>query len=311
MVSAGYSVNERSKANWQFLHSQIDARAHHEGRTESQMAGLRYYRFSSLMEYQKIQRLVPGYVVVVQGQKMAAIGGASYLYGARQSLVLSREIMCLGTVVQGDRHTPYLALHLDLPPSLIVKTLLAVPTQDRALETTGNQGTAVLPVDDHVLEALCRLLPATDSMIDRLTLAPLVLEEVVVRLIRSDSGRTIRSRLAVSRTALKVQESMQYIQVHFKQSITVESLAQRVAMSPSHYAHCFKEICGVSPMRYLRDIRLNEACTLLAGKTLRTSEVASQIGFQSDAHFSREFKRRFEYSPAQYAQRLTVNIFEK
>ena len=311
MISASYSVNEPSQANWQLLHEQIEARAHHEGRTDSQMAGLRYYKFSSLMEYQKIQRLVPGYVVVVQGQKTAAIGGASYRYGARQSLVLSREMICKGTVVQGDAHAPYLALHLDLPPALIVKTLLAIATQDRALEAIGNQDAAVLPVDEHVLEALCRLLPATDSMIDRLTLAPLVLEEIVVRLIRSDSGRAIRSRLAISRTALRVQESMQYIQVHFKEQITVESLALRVAMSPSHYAHCFKEVCGVSPMRYLRDIRLNEACNLLAGKVLRTSEVASHVGFQSDAHFFREFKRRFEHSPAQYAQRVLKDIFPR
>lgn len=311
MISTSYSVCEPSQSNWQFLHSQIEARANHEGRNDSQMAGLRYYKFSSLMEYQKIQRLVPGYVVVVQGQKTAAIGGASYSYGPRQSLVLSREMICMGTVVQGDAHTPYLALHLDLPPALIVKTLLAIATQDRALEAIGDQNAAVLPVDDQVLEALCRLLLATDSMIDLLTLAPLVLEEVVVRLIRSDSGRAIRSRFAVSRTALKVQESMQYIQTHFKEPITVDLLAQRVAMSPSHYAHSFKEVCGVSPMRYLRDIRLNEACNLLAGKVLRTSEVASHVGFQSDTHFSREFKRRFEHSPAQYVQRVSVDIFAK
>jgi AraC-like DNA-binding protein len=311
MISASHSVNERSQANWQLLHEQIEARAHHEGRTDSLMAGLRFYKFSSLMEYQKVQRLVPGYVVVVQGEKTAAIGGASYRYGARQSLVLSREMICMGTVVQGNAHAPYLALHLDLPPALIVKTLLAIATQDRALDAIGDQNAAVLPVDDQVLGALCRLIPATDSIVDRLTLAPLVLEEVVVLLIRSDSGKAIRSKLAVSRTALKVQESMQYIQAHFKESITVDSLAQGVAMSPSHYAHCFKEVCGVSPMRYLRDIRLNEACNLLAGQVLRTSEVASQVGFQSDAHFSREFKRRFEHSPAQYAQRLSVEIFAK
>ena len=104
---------------------------------------------------------------------------------------------------------------------------------------------------------------------------------------------------------------MQYIQTHFKEPITVDLLAQRVAMSPSHYAHSFKEVCGVSPMRYLRDIRLNEACNLLAGKVLRTSEVASHVGFQSDTHFSREFKRRFEHSPAQYVQRVSVDIFAK
>jgi AraC-type transcriptional regulator N-terminus len=210
MISANHSVNERTQANWQLLHEQIEARAQSEGRNDSLMTGLRYYRFSNLIEYQKIQRLAPGYVVVVQGQKTAAIGGASYCYGARQSLVLSREMICMVTVVQGNAHAPYLVLHLDLPPALIVKTLLAIATQDLSLEAISDENAAVLPVDEQVLEALCRFLPATDSMIDRLTLAPLVLEEVVVRLIRSDAGRAIRSRLGkVCKTPiLKAEQSV-------------------------------------------------------------------------------------------------------
>jgi AraC-like DNA-binding protein len=297
----------RSQILWQFLHSQVDARANQEGRTDSHLTGLRFYRFSSLIEYRKTQRHVPGFIVVVQGQKTAKINSKTYRYGAGQSLVLAREVICTGTVVQADAQTPYLAIHLDLPPAMLVKTMIALAAQIDSTPASDAQDAGVLEVETHVLEALCRLLPTTDSETDRLTLAPLILEEIIVRLMRSDLTRVIRSSFAISRTSLKIQESMQYIQAQFREVISVESLAQRVAMSPSHYAHSFREVCGMSPMRYLRDIRLNEACGLLMSQSLRISEVAMWCGFVSDAHFSREFKRRFECSPAQYALRLRSN----
>jgi AraC-like DNA-binding protein len=295
----------RSTLLWKFLHSQVDSRTHHEGRTDSPMLGLRYYRFSSPMEYLKNQRLSPGLVVVVQGHKTAKIQGRSHQYSAGQSLLLAREVLCAGTIIKADAESPYLALHIDLPPAMLVRTILAVAGHADYSDLSVQQDACVFNVDDQLLEALCRLLPATDSELDRLTLTPLILEEIIVRLIRSESAWAIRSILAISRTALRIQESMQYIQTHFREKLTVERLAQRVAMSSSHYAHCFRQVGGVSPMRYLRDVRLGEASVLLVAKTLRANEVAAHIGFQSDAHFSREFKRRFEYSPAQYAVRMS------
>lgn len=295
----------RSTVLWKFLHSQVNVRTPHEGRTDSPMLGLRYYRFSSPMEYQKNQILAPGLVVVVQGQKTAKIEGRVHQYSAGQSLLLAREVLCAGTIVKADAESPYLALHLDLPPAMLVRTILAVAAHADYSELAVQKDACVFNVDDQVLEALCRLLPATDSVLDRLTLTPLILEEIIVRLICSEAAWAIRSILAISRTALRIQESMQYIQAHFREKLTVDRLAQRVAMSPSHYAHCFRQVSGISPMRYLRDVRLGEACVLLVAHTLRTNEVAAHVGFQSDAHFSREFKRRFEYSPAQYAQRMS------
>ena len=69
-------------------------------------------------------------------------------------------------------------------------------------------------------------------------------------------------------------------------------------MSPSHFAHRFRAIARVSPMRYLRDVRLDAARTRLLGNGVRVSEVAIEVGFESPAHFTREFKRRFGVSPS-------------
>jgi len=54
----------------------------------------------------------------------------------------------------------------------------------------------------------------------------------------------------------------------------------------------------VSPMRYLREVRLERARVLLQARGARVSEVAVEVGFESPAHFAREFKRRYGSPPS-------------
>jgi AraC-like DNA-binding protein len=71
-------------------------------------------------------------------------------------------------------------------------------------------------------------------------------------------------------------------------------------MSPSHYAHRFTSVVRVSPKRFLREARLERARTLLMESGARASEVATLVGLDSPAHFTREFKRRFGVTPSHY-----------
>jgi AraC-like DNA-binding protein len=73
-------------------------------------------------------------------------------------------------------------------------------------------------------------------------------------------------------------------------------------MSPSHFAHRFSAVARISPMRYLREARLEQARVLLTASGARAGEVALEVGFESPAHFAREFKRRFGVSPSHYGR---------
>ena len=126
-----------------------------------------------------------------------------------------------------------------------------------------------------------------------------------MRLLRSDAAPAIRdATTATSRLTARIQKSMQFIQAEFRRPLSVDALACQLAMSPSHYAHGFRAVAGVSPKRYVRDLRLNEARVLLSGGALRPSEVAAQVGFDSPEHFTREFKRRFDATPTEYLRRM-------
>jgi len=78
---------------------------------------------------------------------------------------------------------------------------------------------------------------------------------------------------------------------------TVESLADEVAMSRSAFAARFKELVGESPMQYVARWKMNLALTWLKKEDTTVSKLADRLGYQSEAAFSRAFKRFIGISP--------------
>jgi AraC-like DNA-binding protein len=97
---------------------------------------------------------------------------------------------------------------------------------------------------------------------------------------------------------------MRYMRTHAARPLRVEQIARHVGMSASHFAHRFRELARVSPMRYLRQVRLRDARALMLAEGRRPSEVAAHVGFESTSHLTREFKRLFGAAPAEYVRRF-------
>ncbi|WP_437626500.1 helix-turn-helix domain-containing protein [Sorangium sp. So ce1151] len=96
---------------------------------------------------------------------------------------------------------------------------------------------------------------------------------------------------------------MRFLRANVERPLSVEEVARHVAMSPSHFAHRFRAVARVSPMRYLKQLRLEHARTLLLSG-LRASEAAQRAGYESASHFTRDFKSRFGAAPGDYAERF-------
>jgi len=83
---------------------------------------------------------------------------------------------------------------------------------------------------------------------------------------------------------------------------TVASLAAEVAMSRSAFAHRFSSLVGEPPLTYLASWRLSVAAQWLRTERASVSEIATRVGYGSEAAFSKAFKRRFGVSPLAYRQ---------
>jgi AraC-like DNA-binding protein len=84
---------------------------------------------------------------------------------------------------------------------------------------------------------------------------------------------------------------------------TVESLAEAAAMSRSAFAAHFKELLGQTPLEYVTEWRMQKAMQLLQQHDKKLIDVARSVGYESDAAFSKAFKRVVGANPGEYLKR--------
>ena len=83
--------------------------------------------------------------------------------------------------------------------------------------------------------------------------------------------------------------------------LSIPILATKFAMSERSFQRQLKRIAGISPSKYLQEIRLNTARQLFENQIYNTiSQVAYEVGFQNTKTFSRSFKKRFGKLPSEY-----------
>ncbi len=83
-------------------------------------------------------------------------------------------------------------------------------------------------------------------------------------------------------------------------SLNVEKLSSEVGVSRAHLHRKMKDLIGMTPSDYIRNIRLKRACELLRRPDIEVTQVAYKIGFTSQPHFSSHFKRYTGFSPSEY-----------
>ena len=99
----------------------------------------------------------------------------------------------------------------------------------------------------------------------------------------------------------KIISSIQYIEQHYHDRITIEELATNVQMSVSRFFPFFKRELGVTPIDYINNYRISQAILLLIGhKSKSIEDIAELTGFESSAYFRRVFKKNTGISPREY-----------
>lgn len=94
-------------------------------------------------------------------------------------------------------------------------------------------------------------------------------------------------------------KATQYIQQHYHQEITLQSISRLVHLSKNYFANLFRKEVGESFLEYLTRIRIEKAKTLLTGE-LKAGDVGSLVGIQDPKYFSKVFKKITGLSPSEY-----------
>ena len=85
---------------------------------------------------------------------------------------------------------------------------------------------------------------------------------------------------------------------------SIEELAEQASMSRATFMRAFSKLCGISPWVLLTRVRMEMACGLLSRSQAGLSDIAAQVGYQSQAAFSKVFKDTFGQTPGQFRKNI-------
>lgn len=128
------------------------------------------------------------------------------------------------------------------------------------------------------------------------------MEILIIRLMRTIelSAPAESNVLTANRQCAAIRR---YIDLHFKESLSLDQLAEESHMNKYYLSHAFKRQYGISPINYMITRRLEESKYLLAETDLSMSQIAQLLGFSSLSYFSQLFRKTQAITPREYRLR--------
>jgi AraC-like DNA-binding protein len=289
------------------LASLIKAYAPHDGIFEMRVSGVHVIRRSQIYT-QLVHGVQQSAVcIVAQGAKSVMVGREVYEYDPSRMIVFSVDMPVASQVTRASPAEPFLCLRLDLDPQRIANLVLKVYPQGLP-PVHESRGVYVGQADVNIVNAGIRLVELMATSGDSELIAPLVVDEILIRLLRSPIGARM-AQIGLSESGVwGVAKAVSWLRANFSRPMKVEELARLANMSVSSFHQHFKSVTSMSPLQYQKVLRLQEARRLMLSPMMDAGNASRHVGYLSASQFSREYGRFFGNTPTKDITRLREQI---
>jgi AraC-like DNA-binding protein len=247
-----------------------------------------------------------GLGIVAQGGKQVMLGGEVMDYGPGQSMLTTIDLPVLAHVTQASAREPFLGMMLTLDAHAIVQLAADIELAPMR-KNQGYRSLSIETLDATLLDALVRLLALLNEPALLSRLAPLIQQEIIIRLLAGPHGPYLRQLASAGSAGQQIAKTVAWIKQHFAKPVNVEELAIRAHMSPSTFRQHFRAITGVSPLQYQKQLRLQEARQLMLNQHIDAGNASGLVGYESASQFSREYSRLFGAPPQRDIRRMRLD----
>ncbi|WP_331344794.1 AraC family transcriptional regulator [Cellvibrio sp. UBA7661] len=245
----------------------------------------------------------PSVCIIAQGQKQARLGEELYSYNPSTYLVAAVDLPVRGQVIEATPEQPYLCIRLGLKPHKISEMLLENRQLLRPVKMP-HRGLFVSQANYQLLDAVLRLMRLLDTPDDLAVLAPLVEREILYRLLLDEQAVILQQTAQTDSHAQQITRVIKTLKHNYHKNWRIEELAQMACMSNSALHAHFKSITNMTPLQYLKQLRLQEARRLLFSENLDAATASHRVGYESPSQFNREYQRLFGLPPVRDLVRL-------
>jgi AraC-like DNA-binding protein len=249
----------------------------------------------------------PSFCIIAQGSKQVLLGEETLRYDPGHYLISTVALPIAINVVEASDEKPYLGFQLILDPTIIAEVLM-----ESGLETkkagASVKAMNVSPIKAELLDAALKLVRLLDTPDEINFLAPLIVREIVYRLLRSEQGARLNHLLTSEADTRRIIRAVNYLREHIDEPLNIESMARELGMSVSSFYEHFKSMTAMSPVQFQKQIRLQEARRLMLGENLDVASASFRVGYEDPSYFSREYKKLFGDPPQRDIARLRSNL---
>lgn len=279
----------------------IETRVTGDGMIETGVKGVRLFRVSEPVRCAPAV-YDPSIVAIVSGSKEAILDGRRYVYGSAQYMCCPMSMPVDAGTPQASPGNPLLGVYISLDTRVMTDLAIEMENAPGAIRTPRGgplpQGLALAHWDDAFSEALLRLLQLGDSPADTAVLGNTRLREVYYAVLKGEAGPAARRAFGVGN---EIARAIEYLASRLNEPVTIDDTARQVGMSRAVFHRKFKQATTMSPIQFVKSMRLNDAAMkIAAGSTV--SEAAMEVGYTSPSQFSREFRRLYGQSPRQWSR---------
>jgi AraC-like DNA-binding protein len=237
-----------------------------------------------------------GLGVVAQGDKQVMLGTEPIDYGPGQSMLTTIDLPVVSHVTRASAAAPFLGVMLTLDVRTVVQVAsemdLPRPRRDDAYRAISFEA-----LEAGLLDPLVRLVSLLGEPVLAPRLAPLVEQEIIIRLLTGPHGPQLLRLVTSGSPSQQIARSVAWLKQNFVESLRIDDVAHRAHMSPSTFRQHFRSLTGVSPLQYQKQLRLQEARQLMLNEDLDAGSAALRVGYESPSQFSREYSRLFGAPP--------------
>lgn len=245
----------------------------------------------------------PAICLIAQGAKRVMLQTHVYDYDPSRMLVFTVDMPISAQVTRASADQPYLCFRLDIDPvqvaDIVVQSRMKLPGTQR-----DQCGLYLAATTAELLDAVLRLMRLAGQPDDAILLAPLAIREILFRVLQGPEGHRLAAVATGESHAGRIARAIEEMKSDLQAPLHIDQLARRLYMSPSSFRQRFRALTTMSPLQYLKQLRLQEARRLMLAAGIDAATASHRVGYQSPSQFSREYKRQFGSSPARDIQQL-------
>ncbi|GAA0404772.1 AraC family transcriptional regulator [Cocleimonas flava] len=276
-----------------------------EGLNHTAIQGVHCFKMSQ--ENNKLPVIYrPSIYVVAQGIKKVMLRDEVFQYSKGNFLAVSVDLPIIGEVIEATIDNPYLCVQIDIDAKKISELAIKLKLC-KSSSTVAHTGLFVGDTNDNLLDAIARLLKLLENPKNIPHLAPLVMEEFYYYLLTSPHGSQIIDASMVTNNVQRISKVIDTIKSDLSKTILVDDLAAIANMSPSSFHNQFKKVTTLSPIQYVKRLRLTQARQIMLSDNMDANTTARIVGYESASHFSRDYSKLFGAPPKRDIAKLKLN----